>query len=381
MKKKTIKLGCTLAVAFGLIAFSGCGSKNSISADEMAKKYSSMCTLPEYMGIEYEAVKTDITDELIQFNVDTLLSSKASTGVKASGKAEDGDVVNIDFDGSIDGEAFTGGHGAGYDLTLGSGRMIPGFEEQIVGHEVGEEFDINVTFPEEYPNDPSLQNVEAVFRIKINSVSTKIMPEYNDAFVAENTTYSTTKEYEDSIIENYEKNDKLRNKATLVGKIVEGAEILSYPEKEVEELIAENVKSVEDSASSYGYDLESYVQGVYGMDSEESFREYVSESVKEFLTEKIVVCSIAYKENITVSKDELLVFKKQLMETYGYDNEAKFDEAMPEGDLMYYALSEKVTDYLLENAKPVYETEDAAEDTSEDASEDTAEDATETSEE
>ena len=131
--------------------------------------------------------------------------------------------------------------------------------------------------------------------------------------------------------------------------------------------------------------MESYVQGVYGMDSEESFREYVSESVKEFLAEKIVVCSIAYKENITVSKDELLVFKKQLMETYGYDNEAKFDEAMPEGDLMYYALSEKVTDYLLENAKPVYETEDAAEDTSEDTaedtSEDTSEDATETSEE
>lgn len=373
MKKKTIKLGCTLALAFGLVAFTGCGNNKSTSAEDMTKKYSSMCNLANYMGVEYEEVKTEITDELIQFNVDTLLSSKASTGVKATGKAEDGDVVNIDFNGSINGEEFAGGKGTNYDLTLGSGRMIPGFEDQIVGHEVGEEFDINVTFPEEYPNNPDLQNVEAVFKIKINSVSTRIMPEYTDAFVAENTTYSTIKDYEESIKENYEKNDKLRNKATLISKIVEESEVTEYPEKEVEKLIAENVKSVEDSAASYGYDLESYIQGVYGMESEDSFREYVAESVKNFLAEKIVVCAIADKEKITVNEDEILVFKKDLMKTYGYDDEAKFDEIMSEEDLIYYALSEKVTDFLLENAKPIATPQDASGDSSEETSEDSSE--------
>lgn len=356
MKKKTIKLGCTLALALGLVAFSGCGKNKTMSADDMAKKYSSMCNLPEYIGVEYEEVKTEINDELIQFNVDTLLSSKASTGIKATGLAAEGDVANIDFTGYVDGEAFAGGSGTGYDLTLGSGRMIPGFEDQIIGHKVGEEFDINVTFPEEYPNDPSMANVDAVFKIKINSVSTKIMPEYNDAFVAENTTYSTTKEYEDSIRENYEKNDKLRNKSAVVTQVVDGAEILSYPEQEVQQLIDENVKSVEESAASYGYDLASYVQGVYGMESEDSFREFIAESVKDFLKEKIVICAIADKENITVSKEEIADIKKELMATYGYDNEAKFDEVMSADDLTYYALSEKVTDFLLENAKPVVAT-------------------------
>lgn len=367
MKKRLRSLGCVMALTISLAMLSGCGKKvNGVDTKEMIDKYSAMCELGEYKGIEYTETKTEITQDMIQSEIDDLLSSYATTEKVMSGTAQLGDTVNIDFVGSIDGVEFDGGNsgGNGYDLTLGSGRMIEGFEEQIVGHDVGEVFDIDVTFPEEYQST-ELAGQDAVFEITINYISKQNLPEYTDAFVASNTDSAGIAEYEQSVKEKletyYKSNDDETNKSSIMTAVIDSANITEYPEQEMEQLVDETVARVTDEAEGYGYDLGTYVTALYGM-TEDSFREYISGQAEDFMKEKIVVCAIAKAEGINVSKDDADAFKQNLINTYSVDEE-KLAEYYDDEDIVYYALAEKVVNFLLENGTPVEATDtDAASD-------------------
>ncbi len=366
MKKGLKKLGLVMSLTMSLTMLSGCNDnkKGKVAVEDMIDKYSTYCVLGDYKGIEYNQTKTVITEDMVQAEIDKMLSQYATTTQVTEGTAEMGDTANIDFVGSIDGVEFAGGSsgGAGYDLVLGSGTMIDGFEEQIMGHSVGETFDIYVTFPEDYGN-ADLNGQHATFSITINYLLEKQYPDYTDSFVASNTSATSVTEYENMVRTNLEESnaasDENYNKAAVMTAVIEAASIKEYPQKELEELINKTVTQVTDEAASSGYDLETYVTVVYGMKSEEAFKEYIGLLAEDYVTEKIVVCAVAKAENITVTEEEIEEYKSNMMESYGITDEKEFDEYYSAEDVAYYALAENVVEFLLENGTPVEATTEA----------------------
>lgn len=363
MKKSLKKLGLVLTIATSLV-FTGCGKKDVKEIEKsMVDKYASLCTLGEYKSLTYVDYETEMIDTHVQKQIDALLEENATTTEVKSGVAENGDVVNIDYLGKVDGVAFEGGTDQGCELILGSGRMIPGFEEQIVGHSVGETFDIYVTFPEEY-GAPNLAGVDAVFTITINSKIKKDYPEYTDALVFEKRGYNTIAEYEAAMLEEgtaLTQEEATKNeldyykKMEVMTKAVEGANIKDYPQKDMEKLVDDIMARETDTAKSAGYELADYVVGYYGMTIQE-FEEYVANLVEDHIREKIVVCAIAKAENITVTEEEITAYKKEVMADMGITDEKEFDKQYKEEDLVYYKLNDKVAEFLVENASPVQAT-------------------------
>ncbi len=348
MKKNYMKLAGGMVLALGLTLLGGCGK--SVTSDKIIDKYAGLCTLGEYKGVEYEYTETEVTDDMVQSRIDSLLSSKATTNNVTSGVTEYGDTVNIDFAGTIDGVAFDGGTYEGYDVQIGSGYLL--FDSDLEGHEVGESFDLDVTFPEDYGVE-ELNGQTAVFNITINYIEETIMPEYTDEFVAENTEQKTIAEYEqavrDELIEQYAESDENYNKSAVAMTVVDNATINEFPQQELEQLVDRTVANVQAEADSYGYSLDTYIAARYGISTEDSFREYVSEMAQDYLSEKIVMCAIAKAEGITVSKDDAKAYKSEMMERAGYTDEAEFDKIYDDEDLMYYTIADKVVDFLLAN--------------------------------
>ena len=362
--KKMKKISGVLVLTMGLALLSGCGKdSNEKIANKMIDKYSAYCTLGDYKGIDYNAVSTEITDDMVNQQVESLLSSYSTTNYVTSGTAKLGDTVNIDFVGSVDGVEFEGGNsnGAGYDLTLGSGTFIDDFEEQIVGHKVGDKFDVTATFPEDYSPNPDLAGADAVFAVTLNSIKETVYPEYTDEFVASYTDASSIEEYEqqirDNLTESYKTNDDSTNKSTLMNIVIENATINEYPTQDAEKLIDDTIKNVESYAANYNLDLASYVSVYYGFSSEEEFREFIADMVEDYMKEKIVVCAIAKAENIKLSDEEIKAKKEEMMKSYGTTDEDEFAKMYKDEDVIYYALQEKVTDFILENATPASATD------------------------
>lgn len=333
--------------------------EEELSQQEYIDKYAQYGELGAYKGLEYTETKTEITDEMVQAQVDAFISAYATeTKEILVGTTENGDTVNIDFVGSIDGVEFAGGSsgGSGYTLTLGSGTMIEGFEEQIVGHDVGEIFDINVTFPDNYGSE-ELAGKDAVFEIKINYIVEAVLPDYTDEFVANNTEYETIEEFEqsirDNLTENYAQYDKSVNSNVLFEMVVQNATTKDIPNEEVNEMVESTISDTDMMADSYGYDMVTYISMVYGMSSEEDFRDYLTEMATEYVKEKIVICAIAKEENIIVSDEEIADYKAMMMEQTGYSDEKTFDSVYTSEDVMYFTLAEKVQSFIVENANPI----------------------------
>lgn len=353
MNKKLKTAGLVTVLTMGLALATGCSKNDKVDQNEMIEKYAGYCELGEYKGIEYEASNVEVTDEIIQAEINYLLSSYATNQEATTEPAELGDKVNIDYTGSIDGVEFEGGstEGMGSEITLGSAGFIDDFEEQIVGHKAGETFDIEVTFPEDYGKE-ELNGKDAVFEITLNNVYKQVLPEYNDEFVAENTYFSTTAELEDAIRESYAENDKSLNKNAVIEKVMDVSTVKEFPKQELENLIDTTIENVEEEASGYNMDVESYVKARYGVASMESFETYISGLAEDFLSEKIIICAIACEENITATDEEVEEEEKAMMESLGMTEEELYD-VYTEEDVLYYALAEKVYDFLLENAVAV----------------------------
>ena len=359
MKKQFRALGYVLSLALGMTMLTGCGKKvEGIDQQSMIDKYAAYCDLPDYKGLEYTETKSTVTDADVKNKIDSLLQQYATKTQVKEGTVAEGDNVNIDFVGSIDGVEFEGGNsnGAGYDLTLGSGSMIPGFEDGIVGHKVGETFNIKATFPENYGKD-ELNGKEADFKITINYLTQTELPEYNDAFVASYTDATSILEYEDSVrkdlVEQYEQSDKSQNESAIMQVLVEKTTYNEYPQQEMQDLIDKSIAQQEQAASSYGYSLGDYVTARYGFSDEDSFRQYIQGLAEDYIKEKIAVCAVAKDAGITVTKEEVDNYKKKIMDYYSYEDESKLEENYSSEDIVYYALAEKVVDFLLENGKGV----------------------------
>lgn len=219
-------------------------------------------TLGDYKGLTVEVTKQEVTDADIDARIEQDRQKVART-VDVEGRAlENGDTVNLDYAGSVDGVAFEGGTAEGQTLTLGSNQFIPGFEEQMVGMNIGEEKDLNVTFPEQY-HAAELVGKAAVFHVKVNSATHTELPELNDEFAADASEYNTFAEYKDSIVkelnEKAAKNNEVAVENALVEKVTANAQ-MDIPEAMIRDQVNYILREMQMRMAYQGLRLEDYLK-------------------------------------------------------------------------------------------------------------------------
>lgn len=214
--------------------------------------------IKDYEGIEIEDPTMEVTDELIDSEVENERAMNARIINVDDRAVEEGDTVNIDFKGSLDGEYFDGGTAESQDLKVGSNTFIPGFEEQLIGHEIGEEFDINVKFPEDY-HQKDLAEKDAKFEIKINSISYEELPELDDEFVKDISEFDTLDEFKEDLRkkkeEEFKVNSKMEKERRAIDKIGEMVDT-DIPEGMINAQIDDMIRNYDQTLRAQGISFE-----------------------------------------------------------------------------------------------------------------------------
>lgn len=295
-----------------------------ISKENGVKLKATCITKPEvevkdYKGIEVEKVVNPVTDEDINKQLDALREKNVTVETVDDRAAENGDDVVIDFEGFKDDVAFEGGKAEDFTLSLGSGQFIPGFEDQIVGHNAGEEFDINVTFPEEY-QVKELAGAPAVFKIKLKSISKKVMPELDDDMVKDSTEFDTVDEYKADVKKKLEEaNEKHADsevEAKIFDKVIENmtAEI---PQVMFDNRVNEMIGELEQRLAPQGISLDLYMQ--YTGQTIDTVKKAYAEQAEKQVKLRLALEKITKLENIEVTEDELKAEFDKLAEAYKLD--------------------------------------------------------------
>lgn len=295
-----------------------------ISKENGVKLKATCITKPEvevkdYKGIEVEKVVNPVTDEDINKQLDALREKNVTVETVDDRAAENGDDVVIDFEGFKDDVAFEGGKAEDFTLSLGSGQFIPGFEDQIVGHNAGEDFDINVTFPDEY-QVKELAGAPAVFKIKLKSISKKVMPELDDDMVKDSTEFDTVDEYKADVKKKLEDaNEKHADsevEAKIFDKVIENmtAEI---PQVMFDNRVNEMIGELEQRLAPQGISLDLYMQ--YTGQTIDTVKKAYAEQAEKQVKLRLALEKIAKLENIEVTEDELKAEFDKLAEAYKLD--------------------------------------------------------------
>lgn len=295
-----------------------------ISKENGVKLKATCITKPEvevkdYKGIEVEKVVNPVTDEDINKQLDALREKNVTVETVDDRAAENGDDVVIDFEGFKDDVAFEGGKAEDFTLSLGSGQFIPGFEDQIVGHNAGEDFDINVTFPDGY-QVKELAGAPAVFKIKLKSISKKVMPELDDDMVKDSTEFDTVDEYKADVKKKLEEaNEKHADsevEAKIFDKVIENmtAEI---PQVMFDNRVNEMISELEQRLAPQGISLDLYMQ--YTGQTIDTVKKAYAEQAEKQVKLRLALEKIAKLENIEVTEDELKAEFDKLAEAYKLD--------------------------------------------------------------
>ena len=302
----------------------------------------SCVTVCDYDGIKIKKEDITATDDEIQSQIDVLISGYQTTNEIKDRAVEDGDVVNIDYTGKVDGKEFEGGSAKGFDLTIGSGTFVDNFEEQLIGHNPGETVEVKVTFPENYTKE--LAGKEAVFSVVINYISEKQKPELNDEFVKENLEeqygYTSVKDLKKDIKKNLEM-DKRRKYVS--DYLMDNSTFKEIPEDLVNDQVDLVINDMKSRMQAQGYKFEDYLKS-YGYKDEESLKKTVYDTCKETVKRYLIEDVIAGEQNITVTEDDVKEFfnGKDYSETLEMFSESYINRAV---------LGSLVVDYVIDHAK------------------------------
>ena len=310
--------------------------------------------LGEYKGLEIDKQDTGLTDEELQESIDHSLGHLAEMVVKEDGVVKNGDTVNIDFTGSVDGEEFDGGQAEGYDLEVSSGSFIPGFEEQLEGMKVDEEKDVVVTFPEEYHAE-ELAGKEATFKTKVNEIKFKDVPELNDEIANElDSNAETVDEYKENLrkrlteqkvteAENTEKEEAI-NKAT-------DNTTIDIPEAMVNTELDRMIQEFGQRIQQQGLGIQTYYQ-ISGQ-SEDQLREQMKDDAEQRVKTNLTLTAIADAENIEVSDEDIDKELEKMSEQFNISVE-DIKSTLGNTDVVKNDVRiQKVIDLLRDNAKYV----------------------------
>jgi len=260
--------------------------------------------LGEYKGIEAKKVAVRVTAKDIEEKL-SVDREKNSRIVEAARAAENGDIVNIDFEGFVDGEAFEGGKGEGYDLTLGTKTFIDTFESQLEGKKVDEELEVNVKFPKEYHSE-ALAGKKAMFKVKINSIKVKELPELDDDFAQDISEFDTMDELKKDLKEKIREEKKARATREMENTVLETAvngSKVEIPAVMIENRMENIVQDFEHRLSHQGLNLEKYLQMINKTMDE--FRENMKPDAEKQVKTSLVMEKIAEVEKLEASKEDL----------------------------------------------------------------------------
>ena len=316
------------------------GNTRLVSVDSVEK----YVTIADYKGITLDNTVQEVTDTDIDNRVAENLQNKSETVNDADAVIQNGDTATINFVGTKDGEAFEGGTANNYDLVIGSGTMIPGFEEGIVGMKKGETKDVTVTFPESYRSS-DLAGQEAVFQITVQSF--KRPPELTDDWVTANTDYQNTDEYKESVRSELEQeNNSLRS--TAWNTVYTNSEVVEYPEEDVNDAVETFKKQAEAYAKQADMTLDEFVesQGISQDDFDEQCQQYAQGKVKQ----NLIVQGIMDTEGLSLDDKESLKIQNDLVEQMGASDLAELVDTYGQDYVDESVGLLRVEDFIISNA-------------------------------
>ena len=310
-------------------------------------------TLGDYKSVKVEKEALDVNDEKVNAEIEIMRSNAGKLKEVADDEAaKDKDVANINFEGFVDGEAFNGGKAEGFDLTLGSKSFIDTFEDQIIGHKKGDEFDVNVTFPEEYHAE-NLKGKPAVFKVKVNSIKRKEEAELNED-LAKELGYDSVEDLKVKTKENLIKREETRIENEYRGKVVDAVvDTVNFeiPEAVVEREIQFQINRFAQQLQMQGMSLNQYFE-MTGQDIEK-MRESIKESAEKSVKRDLVLTEIAKAENVQATEEEVNAELDRTALMYGMDREGLIAEVRKSGnyarfidEIKYQIINRKTVDLL-----------------------------------
>lgn len=354
MKKKIVAM--LLVMCLGTTALAGCTNKedkkeeNKTTTESMipAEELDQYVKLGEYKGITLEKTISEVTEESVEQEVQYALSANPIEVTDENAVVQEQDTVDLAFEGKVDGETFEGGSSDSYNLVIGSGSFIDGFEDGMIGMKKGESRDLNLTFPENYTED--LAGKPVVFHVTVNAIK-RPQAQIDDTWVQNNSDFQTVDEYKADIRKNLEadaqENAEVALKSSAIQTVVENSEILEYPESELregEEIYEQNLNAI---AQMFGMELKDYLaqQEI----SEEDYQKQKEEYAKSIAASSLVMQAIAKEEGLTEEDQEY----KDLLASYmeGSDlSEKEFLEQYGESNVKKTILTDRVCKIIIDNA-------------------------------
>lgn len=304
----------------------------------------------EYKGLKAERAKTEVSDAEIEEEIGRMAERNSRLVSVEDRAAENGDIAVIDFEGFVDGEAFEGGKGESYSLTLGSGQFIPGFEDQVVGHKPEEEFEISVTFPEDYHAE-QLKGKPAVFKVKLHEIKKREMPEIDDEFAKDVSEFDTLAELKEDakkkIAERKEKEADNAVEAQLIDQLIDGMKA-EIPEVMFENRVNESLRDFDYRLQTQGMNLDMYMQ--YTGSSVEDFRNNFRPQAERQVKVRLALEKIAELEKIVPTAEEIEAEYEKLAKNYGVDAD-KVKKAIPEKEVVKDLAVSKAVELVKDTAK------------------------------
>lgn len=319
--------------------------------------------LGEYKGVEIDKFSAEVMEEEVNAEIDKERDNSARMVSVEDRAVQDGDMTELDFEGFVDGEAFEGGKGENYPLTIGSGAFIPGFEEQLIGAELNKEVEVNVTFPEDY-NAEHLAGKDAVFKCTVKEIKAKELPELDDEFASEVSEYDTLEEYKENVRRGLEekkaKQMKEEKEDAAMAAVVENAEIeipeamLATEQRQMYDQFAQRI-------TMQGLRMEQYMQMTGS--TKEGMLEQLKPQAERKIKSRLCMEAVAKAENITASEEEYEEEMKVMADAYQIEVD-KVKEMMGEKEkksIMVDIAVRKAIEFVAENAVETEKTEEKTE--------------------
>lgn len=361
-KNKKIITVIAIIVAAILIGFGGHYQKTRITVPS-SYDYDDLTEyiqLGNYKGIQYTKKVKKVTDKAVQEEVQKAISKASTTKDIKKGTVGKKSKVKIDFTGKINGKTFDGGSAEDYTLDIANDSMIDGFSEGIVGHKVGDKFDLNLKFPKNYSNS-DVAGKKVVFTIKVKAIEKTTTPEYNDAFVKKNTKYKTVEEYEKALrVKLQKENEASAEKeaySDIFTKILKDSTVKKYPEKELSAAKETMQDTYKNLAKKYNMEYADFLKQYMGMD-EATFKKQVNVYAKNTVKQQLVMRQLAKELDVTITNDEYNEYLQNLIKKNGMTQDSfeeqtgtTLKEYAEQNNLYEGALYEKVMEKVIKLSK------------------------------
>lgn len=310
-------------------------------------------TVKQYKGLEIEKTVVEVTDEDVTTFIDDVRNKNARVITVDDRELASGDIANIDFEGFLDGIPFEGGKGEKFDLTIGSGQFIPGFEEQLVGMKLEETREINVTFPENY-NSTELAGKATTFKVKLNNIQVKELPELDNEFAKDVSEFETLEEYKASVkaklLEDKTRQAGFEKETKVIDKLIENVEV-EIPEEMIEEQVTENMKAFESNLMQQGFTIEKYVE-MLNTTMEDIKSNFKPGAIKDIKL-KLALEFIGKEEIIEITKEDIDSKIEELSKSYG-NEQTNIDSLKNNENIRKYMneklVQEKLIDLIVTSA-------------------------------